>query len=122
MAADRRRARGGGRLLAAGGCGAALVALVASAALAATSKTLVVTDARDDVSGPLDLTRVSLQRASDGRLRAAISFKDKLTPKTLLASSGPPGSACVRIWTTDGCRSGVDASRSAGLRHRPHGR
>ena len=101
MAADRRRGRGGWRLLAASGCGAAIAALVVSAAPAATSKTIVLTDARDDVSGPLDLTRVSLQRASDGRLRAALSFTEKLTPKALLASSGPPGSACVRIWTAE---------------------
>jgi hypothetical protein len=81
------------------GGAAALAAFVVSAALAATSKTIVIPDARGDVSGTLDLTRVSLQRASDGRLRAALSFADKLTPKALLASSGPPGSACVRIWT-----------------------
>jgi len=96
---DRRRPKGGARILAASGCATALAAVVASAALAAPSKTIVLTDARDDVSGALDLTRVSLQRASDGRLRAALSFADKLTPKALLASSGPPGSACVRIWT-----------------------
>jgi hypothetical protein len=87
-------------MLAVSGCVAALCALIVSAALGATSKTIVVTDARDDVSGPLDLTRASLQRASDGRLRAALSFTDKLTPKALLAGSGPPGSACVRIWTS----------------------
>ena len=87
------------RLLTAGGCTAAIAALVVSAALAAASKTIVITDARDDVSGVLDLTRVSLQRASDGRVRVAFSFTDKLSPKALLASSGPPGSACVRIWT-----------------------
>ncbi len=74
-------------------------ALVVSAALAAPSKTVVLTDERRDVSGPLDLTRVSLQRASDGRLRAALSFAAKVTPKVMLASSGPPGSACLRIWT-----------------------
>jgi hypothetical protein len=86
-------------LLATGGCVAGLAATVASVALAAPSKTIVLTDARGDVSGALDLTRISLQRASDGRLRAALSFSAKLTPKTLLAGSGPPGSACVRIWT-----------------------
>ena len=99
MTGDRGRARGGRRGLAVAGCVAAIAALVASAALAATSRTVVLTDARDDVSGPLDLTRTSLQRASDGRLRAALSFADKLTPKALLAASGPPGSACIRIWT-----------------------
>src|SRR5688572_8911261 len=99
MAADRRRGKGVWRLLTASGVAAGIAALVVSAAPAATSKTLVITDAREDVSGPLDLTRVSLQRASDGRMRAALSFTEKLTPKALLASSGPPGSACIRIWT-----------------------
>ena len=99
MAADRRRRKGGWRLLAACGVTASIAALAVSAAPAATSKTIVITDARGDVSGPLDLRRVSLQRASDGRLRAALSFTEKLTPKALLAGSGPPGSACVRIWT-----------------------
>ena len=106
MRADLRRPKGGRRPFALGAaCAAALTALTAllvSAALAATSKTIVLTDARGDVSGALDLTRVSLQRASDGRLRAALSFADKLTPKALLTRSGPPGSACVRIWTSVG--------------------
>ena len=74
-------------------------ALVVSAAFGAASKTRVVSDPGDDVGGPLDLTRASLQRASDGRLRAVVTFAEKVTPKTLLASSGPPGSACLRIWT-----------------------
>ena len=91
----------------ASGVAAAIAALVVSAAPAATSKTIVITDAREDVSGPLDLRRVSLQRASDGRLRAALSFTEKLTPKALLAGSGPPGSACIRIWT------GADADPAA---------
>ncbi len=91
----------GRRLLAAGTAVAVLAALVVSAAPAASSKTIVLSDERGDVSGALDLTRVSLQRASDGRLRAALSFAGKLTPKDLLASSGPPGSACVRIWTAE---------------------
>jgi hypothetical protein len=99
MAQRRWQARGRAQSLAAGACATALAAGLASAALAAPSKTIVLTDARSDVSGALDLTRVSLQRASDGRLRAALSFAGKLTPKALLASSGPPGSACVRIWT-----------------------
>ena len=107
MAADRRRGKGGWRLLAASAVAAAIAALVVSAAPAATSKTVVITDAREDVGGPLDLRRVSLQRASDGRLRAALSFTEKLTPKSLLAGSGPPGSACIRIWT------GADADPAA---------
>lgn len=99
MPAASERPRGPRRLL----CGAALlVAISASAvsfALAATSKTVVISDADEDVSGALDITRVSLQRASDGRLRSVVSFADTVTAKTLLASSGPPGSACLRIWT-----------------------
>ena len=89
-------------LLAAGGCAAAIAALSVSAAPAASSKTAVISDARDDVDGPLDLRRASLQRASDGRLRAALSFADRVSARALLASSGPPGSACIRIWTARG--------------------
>lgn len=90
--APRRLLRGGALL-------AASSALVVSVAFAAPSKTVVITDADNDVTSPLDITRVSLQRASDGRLRAVLSFAERVSPKTLLASSGPPGSACVRIWT-----------------------
>lgn len=129
-------------MLAAGGCAAAIAALVVPAAPAATSKTSVITDARGDVRGVLDLRRVSLQRAADGRLRAAISFTDRLTPKALLAGSGPPGSACLRIWTARGAdpastrpdrlvcitarsadelRGGVYAVRGAGLPERVAG-
>ena len=85
--------------LAAGGLGVALSVTVVAGALAAPSKTLVITDPKQDVGGALDLTRVSLQRTSDGRLRAALSFADKVSPKTLLAGTGPPGSTCLRIWT-----------------------
>jgi hypothetical protein len=80
---------------------AAACALVVSVAFAAPSKPVAITDAGDDVGGPLDMTRISLRRAPDGRLRAALTFAAGLTPKDLLASSGPPGSACVRIWTKD---------------------
>lgn len=87
------------RLLTVAGLVGAVSALVASSAVAAASKTVVISDPDADVAGPLDLTRASLQRASDGRLRAVVTFREKLTPKLLLASSGPPGSACLRIWT-----------------------
>lgn len=102
MAAQLRRMVKGRRLLVTGAAMAALASLVVSAALAATSKTIVLSDERGDVSGVLDLTRVSLQRASDGRLRAALSFAARVTPQAMLAGSGPPGSACVRIWTAAG--------------------
>lgn len=107
MAADLRRARDGRGLLAAAAFAAAIVAVVVSSAPASTSKTVVITDARDAASGALDLRRASLQRASDGRLRAALSFSGKLTPKSLLARSGPPGSACLRIWTARGAGPGA---------------
>lgn len=87
------------RLFTVAGFAALGCALAATVAFAAASKTLVVADADNDVSGPLDLTRVSLQRGADGRLRAVVTFAEKVTPKTLLATSGPPGSACLRIWT-----------------------
>jgi hypothetical protein len=87
------------RLLAVAGLGGAVCAIVASAAFAAASNTVVISDPDADVDGPLDLARASLQRAADGRLRAVVTFREKVTAKTLLASSGPPGSACLRIWT-----------------------
>jgi hypothetical protein len=92
---SRTRAR---RITIAAIAGAAC-ALVVSAAFGAASAKIVISDPSDDVAGSLNLTRVSLQRASDGRLRAVLRFADKVTPKTLLARSGPPGSACLRIWT-----------------------
>jgi hypothetical protein len=99
MRAGFERSRCRARLLSAVAVAGATVAVVVCAAFAATSKTVVLSDPRGDVRGPLDLARVSLQRAPDGRLRAAVSFAAKITPKTLLANSGPPGSTCLRIWT-----------------------
>ena len=94
---ERPTARTG--LLTAAGIAAAGCAVLASVAFAAASRTIAISDPSGDVSGPLDLTRASLQRASDGRLRAVVTFAAKVTPRTLLAASGPPGSACLRIWT-----------------------
>ncbi len=91
----------------AGAITGAVCTFVVSAAFGAASKKIVGADPPGDVTGPLDLTRVSLQRAPDGRLRAVLRFADRVTPRTLLASSGPPGSACLRIWT------GADADPKA---------
>jgi hypothetical protein len=77
----------------------AAATLPVAAALAAPSKPIVFTDATADVSGPLDIQRAALSLASDGRLRFVLTFAAKVTPKTLLAKTGPPGSMCVRIWT-----------------------
>jgi hypothetical protein len=78
---------------------AALTATAAVAAALAASKTIVLSDARDDVSGVLDLQRASLSLASDGRLRAVVTLAGKLDPKALLVTSGPPGSVCLKLWT-----------------------
>jgi len=91
--------KGRARLLTATGIAGATVAVAVAVAVAAISKTVVVADAAGDVSGPLDLARVSLQRASDGRLRAVVRYAGPFAPKDLLAASGPPGSTCLRIWT-----------------------
>jgi hypothetical protein len=70
-----------------------------AAALAATPRPVAIDDAAGDVSGPLDLQRAALHRSSDGRLRAILTFVGTVSPRTLLASAGPPGSVCLRVWT-----------------------
>lgn len=88
------------RLLCLGVLTAAVVPLLAAVALAATpSKPFVLADAPTDVSGPLDIQRAGLQLATDGRLRAVVTFAAKVTPKDMLVKTGPPGSVCLRIWT-----------------------
>ena len=63
---------------------------------------MVVRDARGDArTGAPDLIRVSLARGGDGRLRAALSLAGPLKPADLLASDGPPGSVCLRVWTAN---------------------
>jgi len=59
----------------------------------------VVRDPAGDAgSGGLDVARVSLGRAPDGRLRASVTMAKAWTPRDLLARSGPPGTICLRIW------------------------
>jgi len=81
----------------------ALVATGAVGASAATAPapTLVKTsDPKGDVSAAPDLTRVSLTRGSDGRLRTSLTLAAAWDGKALLADSGPPGSVCLKAWTT----------------------
>lgn len=79
---------------------AGFVVPLAAPAATSTVKTVAARDAADDAaSGAVELTRVSLGVASDGRLRAAITARRAIDPKTLLAKSGPPGSVCLRLWT-----------------------
>jgi hypothetical protein len=78
---------------------AAIPLAVCAVALAAPSKAVVIADKTADVSGALDIQRASVNLAADGRLRAVVTFAAKVDPKDLLAKTGPPGSACLRIWT-----------------------
>jgi hypothetical protein len=52
-----------------------------------------------DAPGGLDLTRVQLGRAPDGRLRAALTLGAPWRMRDLPADDGPPGSLCLRLWT-----------------------
>jgi hypothetical protein len=89
-------------------CVVGVVAALAGAAgggaawgAASASKAQVATDAKGDVGdGDLDLTRVSLKRATDGRLQASLTLASSWDGKDLLAGSGPPGSLCLKVWTT----------------------
>jgi hypothetical protein len=57
-------------------------------------------DAKGDVRSTLDLTRFSLARGSDGRLRASITLAAAWDGAALVASKGgPPGSICLKLWT-----------------------
>ena len=96
----KQRKRHRRRLLHAGVLAVAALPLAVVAALAATTtKPVAIDDAASDVSGPLDLQRVTLHRLSDGHLRAIVTFVGTVSAGTLLAPSGPPGSACLRVWT-----------------------
>ena len=99
MAPGIERSRPPARALAFGGLATLAAAAAVGTAGAATSRPVVLTDPSADVAGPLDITRFSLRRASDGRLRGVVTFAAMVTPETLLARSGPPGSACIRVWT-----------------------
>jgi hypothetical protein len=67
---------------------------------ATAPETQAATDAKGDVRSPLDLTRVAVSRAADGRLRASLTVASAWTGTDLLSDSGPAGSVCVKVWTT----------------------
>jgi hypothetical protein len=75
------------------------LAAVAAVAAAQTSDSVVVRDPVDTAGG-FDLTRVQLGRAADGRLRAALTLSAPWRMRDLPADDGPPGSLCLRMWTT----------------------
>jgi hypothetical protein len=99
LCAMRARREHRGRRLPVAVLSPAVALLAVAGAFAAPSKTVVIADPADDVSGALDLQRASLNLAADGRLRAVITLTGKVSPKAMLAGSGPPGSVCVKFWT-----------------------
>lgn len=59
----------------------------------------MVRDKAGDVGkGGLDVARISVGRASDGRIRASITMAGPWSPRDLLSRSGPPGTICLRAW------------------------
>src|SRR3954449_7642795 len=86
---------------AAGACALALLPGAARVGAQAElrSGAIVVRDPVDTAPA-LDLTRVQLGRAPDGRLRAALTLAAAWRMQDLPADDGPPGSLCLRMWTT----------------------
>ena len=87
------------RRLAAAAAAVACALGMAAAAPAQTGDAVVVRDPVDTAGG-FDLTRVQLGRAADGRLRAALTLSEPWRMRDLPADHGPPGSLCLRMWTT----------------------
>ena len=95
---------------AAGACALALLPGAARVGAQAElpSGAIVVRDPVDTAAG-LDLTRVQLGRAADGRLRAALTLASAWRMQDLPADDGPPGSLCLRMWTeTEGQAASPD--------------
>jgi hypothetical protein len=79
---------------------AALGGGVAAATAATTPEPEVAKDAKGDVKSTLDLTRMSMARSSDGRLRASMTLAADWSGDDLLSDDGVPGSLCLKAWTT----------------------
>jgi hypothetical protein len=92
--------RGNHRRRAAGAVVLAACAVGGTPAVAqAPDRPVIVRDPLDAGAGGLDITRVQLGRASDGRLRGAITLAAAWRVRDLPALTGPPGSLCLRLWT-----------------------
>jgi hypothetical protein len=104
QAARTRALAGAGALAAALGIAAATAAVAAAphvvSSQAQTPGAAVVVRDPVDTAGGFDLTRVQLGRASDGRLRAALTLAAPWKMGDLPAGDGGvPGSLCLRMWT-----------------------
>jgi hypothetical protein len=76
-----------------------MLVLAGSAHAADVPSPVVVKDAKDARARAPDVTRVQLGLTSDRRLRAAVTLSVAWVARDLLATSGPPGSVCLRLWT-----------------------
>ena len=80
-----------------------LIAAIAATAPAGAQEdgtlTRVTLNDRDDVSGPLDLSRVALAVTADRELRAEITMYGDWDGTDLAARNGAPASTCMKIWT-----------------------
>ena len=75
-------------------------AVVAIGAATFTPTTTTVKDPTGDVTkNPMDLTRVSLGRASNGELRASLTTVAGFKVSSMVAKDGIPATACLRVWT-----------------------
>ncbi|MEA2256680.1 MAG: hypothetical protein QOG35_2725 [Solirubrobacteraceae bacterium] len=77
----------------------AALALAAGASAATSPRPVVFRDPVDAAARAPDLVRVQLGVASEGRVRAALTLASPWVARDLLASKGPPGSLCLRLWT-----------------------
>jgi hypothetical protein len=86
---------------------ACLTVAVAGATSFATAASDVVVSDGDDVSGKLDIVRVSMGKGPDGRLRAVITMASSWDGGDLVSQTGPPGSICARMWTAHQPKEGA---------------
>jgi hypothetical protein len=93
-----RRARSRGRFVLPT-VGLAVAALAAAVAFAAPGDLITARDS-DDSPVLLDVGSVSLVQPRATRIEARVTMNEDWNPGTMLASSGPPGSICVHLWTT----------------------
>jgi hypothetical protein len=101
-----------------------LASLGTGVAVAQAPTSVVASDRADAPEGTPDLKRVGATRGTDGSVRFALSFAAPLTPADLLTEAddaGPPGSVCMRLWTTSTPRTTM-ADRLACVTSQPGGR